>query len=287
MKTKKQEKSNKKYWIAAGALCLASSVGVFYHPTHASQAEYTLAGTSVNLNGTDGGSVNVALKTSVARTYVSMQGTFSTHEVVGTGEDQTSYFVLKEMKRGGNTPITDFNANTGIGMWTPTDGNGMSVAANGEVLSGVYTIDKDTPAGTYTIRFSNGIFQYDVNGTDVDEADTIANTATITVTRNAPDDGGDDGDDGGDDGGDEDGNEDGDEDGDEDDSPAIVPSNTTTDGSSTTGLAVPDTGQMTEENNSANVAMISIATIISTIALGLAVVKTKAHKKVSFRKIHH
>ena len=157
----------------SGALFLAGSIGTTYHLTQASAAEYSLTGSSVALDGTNAGSATVKLKTSVAHTYVAIQGTWSQHEVVNNNATQTSYLTLSGMKRGGT-----------IATWTPGVGEeGLSVAAGGEVLTATYSVNKDTPAGTYKITFANGIFDYDVNGTDVPESETIASDATITVTR--------------------------------------------------------------------------------------------------------
>lgn len=170
--------------IASALSCLTGSVWVTCRLTRASQAEYTTTTASVTLDGENNGSATVALKTATARTYVAIQGTWSINEVVGSGSTQTSYLTLSAMKRGGTTAMA-YGAN-GTGAWTPEDGVGMSVLAGGDVLSATYTIDKDTPAGTYAVSFSNGLFTYDVNDSDVDEEDTIASSTTITVTRNDP-----------------------------------------------------------------------------------------------------
>lgn len=190
------------YWAMAGVVCLAGSIGTICQFTKASSSEYSLTGNSVELNGQSDGTATVALKTSVARTYVAIQGTWSLHEVVTTGATQTSYLSLSGMKRGGS--ITASYGTNGVTAWTPEDGIGMPVVAGGEVLTATYTVDKDTPAGTYKVSFSNGLFTYDANGVDEDEADIIANDATITVTRSeqSGDDSGSGGtDDGGDSGG--------------------------------------------------------------------------------------
>lgn len=164
------------------ALCLVGSIWLTCHLTRASQADYSLTGGNVVLDGANDGSVMVALKTSKARTYVAIQGTWSIHEVVNAGAAQTQYFTLNATggRRGGTINIT--YGDNGIGIWTPEDGVGMPVAANGEVLSAVYTVDKDTPAGTYKITLSGGLFTY-YEDDDVDEPDTIAAEATVTVTR--------------------------------------------------------------------------------------------------------
>ncbi len=165
--------------ITVGTFCIIGNTWAASRRVLASSSEYSLTANNITLDGTNNDSVTVTLRTSVARSYVVVQGTWSTKETA-----QTSYFALSSMKRGGTTAI-DYGSN-GICAWTPLDGNGMAVAADGEVLSATYTVDKDTPAGTYDITFSNGLFTYDVNGSDVDENDNIASTVTITVTRNSP-----------------------------------------------------------------------------------------------------
>ena len=263
----------------SGALFLAGSIGTTYQFTQASAAQYSTTGDSVTLDGENDGSATVVLKTSVARTYVAIQGTWSLHEEVETNATQTNYLTLTGMKRGGTTAMS-FGATNGTGAWTPEDGNGMAVAANGAVISATYTVDKDTPAGTYTISFSEGLFTYDINNEDVDEADEIASDATITVTRsdnnggnNGDDNGGNNGNTGGDNG------ETGDDNG---------ANPTTTDGDSEddddSGLGVPNTGKITGENNGANATILSIASFAAAAVLLVIGLQTKGHKKVNFDK---
>ena len=159
--------------------CLVSNIWTVYHFVHASSSEYSLVSSNIALDGTSDATIVIPLKTSVARSYVAIQGTWSTNETA-----QTSYFGLSSISRGGSAPMT-FGAN-GTCAWTPETGNGMSVASGGEVLSATYTVNKDTPAGTYAVSFSNGLFTYDINGADVDENDVISSIATITVTRSDP-----------------------------------------------------------------------------------------------------
>ena len=274
---KTQKTSTRIYLALAGTLCLASGIGILglnYNPTYASASEYSLDGSSITLDGTNDGSASVTLKTSVARSYVAIQGTWSTKEVVDSGETQTSYLTLSGVKRGGSTTMT-YGSN-GVCAWTPEDGNGMSVAANSSVLTATYTVDKDTPEGTYKISFSEGLFTYDVNGSDVDEDDTIALDTTITVTRSSGSS---------DDGDNNDGNS---SDGSTDSSNSDDGTTTTTGDSSSDGtsgnVSVPNTGKMTQDGNGANVAVISILTIVATAALLTAVVKAKSHKKIGFGK---
>ena len=89
-----------------GAICLVvGSIGMTYRFTKASQSEYSLTAENVTLDGEHDGSATVALKTSVARNYVAIQGTFSLHEVVESSPTQTPYFNLSGIKRGGTTAM--------------------------------------------------------------------------------------------------------------------------------------------------------------------------------------
>lgn len=250
---------------ASGVLCLAGGIGMTYRPTHAILSEYSLAGSNVTLDGEHDGSATVALKTSVARTYTAIQGTYSLHEAVGSEEDPT-YLSLSGMTRGGSI-ATAYGETNGVVAWTPDPGaDGMSVVANGEVLTATYTVDKDTPAGTYTISFSDGLFTYDVSGSDVEEEDTIALDATVTVTRDTT---------GGDD--DTDNNTDGEED---EDAAGTIDEEEDEDEES--GLAVPNTGKMTGDGNGASIVAISTAAIIAVIALFALAAQIKNHKHIDF-----
>lgn len=270
--------------VASGVLCLAGSVGMTYGFTHASSSEYSLTGSNVTLDGTNDGSATVALKTSVARTYVAVQGTFSLHEVVEPTATETSYLSLSGMTRGGSTAL-NYGATNGTGIWTPDPGmDGMSVAAGGEVMTATYTVDKDTPAGTYKISFSDGTFTYDNNGTDLDEADIIASDTTITVTRNNDDSGNNDNDEPGtgDSGTTDTDDTDDDE---EDEAPvATVVDSDSSDGSDDGGLKVPDTGEMTQDGNGATFAAISVAAVVAVVILSAVVMQVKNHKGIDFNK---
>ncbi|MBR3157181.1 hypothetical protein IKF20_01980, partial [Candidatus Saccharibacteria bacterium] len=168
-----------------GTLLLAGSIGMTYQFTSAAATDYSLTGSNVTLNGTANGTTTVTLKNAVARTYVAIQGDWSTKEEVEAGETQTSYLTLSGLKLGSSTTLT-FDSSTGTVAWTPLDGNGVSIPANSSVLTATYTVDKDTPAGSYKVIFTDepdGVITYDENDSDVDETDAITLDATITVTR--------------------------------------------------------------------------------------------------------
>ncbi len=172
----------KLYMAISGILCLVGITGIAYHFAQASSSEYSLTENNVVLDGQHDGTTTIRLKTSTTRTYSAIQGTWSLHEVVNSGATQTSYLSLSGMTRGESTTV-DYGQNGTYAWASETEEGVLPVAANGSVLTATYTIDKDTPAGTYKISFSEGFLTYYVNGTDVDEDDIIAADATITVTR--------------------------------------------------------------------------------------------------------
>ena len=172
----------KLYMAISGILCLAGIAGLAYNLAQASSSEYSLAGNNVVLDGQHNGSVTIKLKTSTARTYSAIQGTWSLHEVVDPAAPQTSYLSISGMTRGSSTTV-DYGQNGTYAWASETDEGVLSVAASGDVLTATYTIDKNTPAGNYKISFSEGFFTYYANGADVDEEDIIAADTTITVTR--------------------------------------------------------------------------------------------------------
>ena len=150
---------------AASVLCLAGGVGMTYSLTQASASEYSLSGASVELNGQSNGTATVALKTSTARTYVDFQGTWSTHEVVDTGETQTNYLTLSSMAMSGSSALS-YNASNGVCTFVPLDGSVASVAAGGNVMTATYTVDKD---GNYNITL------FCDNAEDLKELDKLWN----------------------------------------------------------------------------------------------------------------
>ena len=277
-KTQIKQISTRTGVAALGTLLLVGSIGMTCQLTNAAATNYSLTGSSVALNGTANGTATVTLKNALAKTYVAIQGNWSTSEEVETGETQTSYLTLSGLKLGSSTTLT-FDSTTGTVAWTPLDGNGVAIPANGSLITATYTVDKDTPAGSYKVIFTDepdGVITYDENGTDVDEADAITLNATITVTRSGSSGDGD--------GSDsttpteeeeeeeegeieEEGEEEKEEEEDED------------------GLLVPNTGRMSEENSGANAVAISIVSIIATATLITTIIRAKAHKKLSFDKI--
>lgn len=91
--------------VASGILCLGGGILVTRRFVQASSSEYSSTGSSVTLDGEHNGSATVLLKTSVARSYVAIQGAWSKNEVVDSGVTQTSYLSLSGMKRGGSATM--------------------------------------------------------------------------------------------------------------------------------------------------------------------------------------
>ena len=251
----------------SGALLVVGSVGVVYNPTLAITSDYSLDDNSITLDGEHDGSVAVALKTSVARSFTAIEGTWSLHEVVEPGATATSYLDLSGMKRDGTTDI-EYGLSNGKGAWTSLSASDyMTVAANGEILSAIYTVDKNTPAGVYKISLSDGLLSYDEAGTEIDE-DELNLDATVTVTRSEATGG-------------------------ETTTGDEATGGETTTGDETTGdeattasgeLAIPNTGTMTQNGSGANIAMISITAVASIAVSFMAILQIKSHKKVNFNK---
>lgn len=283
---KKRKPSAKAFLAALIAVCFAGNIGIARSSVHASASEYSLAGSTVTIDGTKDGSAKVALKTSKARNYVAIQAAWSLHEI-NSGSSQTSYLSLSGMTRGGST--NQQYGENGVTSWAAEDENGISVAANGGVLTATYKVDKNTPEGTYQVSLSNGLFTYHINGADVDEDDTINLNATVTVKRGEPnsDNSNDEGntDNNGDEGTPiENNSEDNSDEGSKGD-PKENPEEDPEDDSEfnpKTDLAVPDTGYMSQDDNGAKAVIISIASIAAVAALIIVAVKTKTHKKIKF-----
>ena len=296
--------------LTSGALLVAGSIGATYcltqASTPASASGYSLTNSSVVLDGVNDGSATVALTTSVARAYTAANGVLSLHEIVSAGAAQTEHLSLSSMTYGG-LEEGSINAGNGAIAWSAglNDVNGASIAAGGNVFTATYTVNKNTPAGTYKISFSDGSFMYQINGSEVDDDNNgnIASEATITVTRNETGNNTDTGDDsnnantGGEtnnnegDSSEPSGNSESETEGStndsSDDNSAVAAAETSSDsdsGTKTGGLAVPDTGRVSQDNKGASAIVISVVSVVAVAVLSVAAIQLKNHKKIDFKK---
>ena len=138
--------------------------------------DFVLKGGTVAVDGTEDKTVNVVFEAEKAVTVIALQGTFT---------DESDYLTLSDKV----SPITlsgtnYFDTASGTVVYADAALEGYAVAANGNVMTAVYTVDKNTPTGTYEVNFSLvSVQDYDFNKVN----DRIY-TATISVTNNSTSD---------------------------------------------------------------------------------------------------
>lgn len=139
--------------------------------------DFALSGGSVTVDGTEDKTVNVVFSAKNAMSVIALQGTFSNKETEGTSHLTLKDYVSPIVLTGTNY----FATASGAVLYADANLEGYAVAANGNVMTAVYTVDKDTPTGTYTAMFS---LTY-VMDSDFGEVKDQTYTATINVTNTA------------------------------------------------------------------------------------------------------
>ena len=114
--------------------------------------------------------------TAAGGTFYALQSNWTLSE-----KENSSYFTLSNLVAGGTASPSENNPATGNVVWTDATYTGFSVAAGGAIWKAKYTIDKDTPAGTYTVGLTIDAITGGTAGFDSDE--NIPLTAIITVER--------------------------------------------------------------------------------------------------------
>lgn len=140
----------------------------------ASDFALTVSG-SVTVDGTEDQTVNVAFSANSAMSVIALQGTFSTTETEGTGYLKLSDYVSPVELKGFNY----FDIPSGTTVYGDSALEGYAVEQNGNVMTAVYTVDKDTPTGSYTVQFS----VVDVQDYEFNTVSNRVYTATIEVTN--------------------------------------------------------------------------------------------------------
>lgn len=136
-------------------------------------ADYALTGGTVTVDGTADKTVNVVFSAKSAVTVIALQGSFAENSDYLT---LSSYISPVEL-----TGTNYFDTPSGAFVYADAALEGYAVSANGNVMTAVYTIAKDTPAGTYEVTLNLKTVQdYDFN-----EVKNQTYTATITVTNNS------------------------------------------------------------------------------------------------------
>jgi len=135
--------------------------------------DFALTGGEVTVDGTADKTVNVAFVANSAVTVIALQGSFAETSDYLTLTDSVSPVAL--------TGTNYFDTASGAFVYADAALEGYSVAAGGNVMTAVYTVDKNTPAGTYEVTLNLKTVQ----DYDFVEVKNQTYTATITVTNNS------------------------------------------------------------------------------------------------------
>lgn len=169
-------------------MALVMVVGVLAMPALAITADkLKLVAQNVTVDGTEDKPVNVVFAATEATNIMLLQGNFSIKE-----KEDSSYFALTGMEVPfAITANNNYTLQDGQIMYLDdTNYAGYDVEANGNIATAIYTVDKNTPSGEYTVEFVMvGIS--DNQGGAIQDETTF--TATINVTNTAGNDDGDEG----------------------------------------------------------------------------------------------
>ena len=138
-----------------------------------SSTDFALSGAEVTVDGTENKTVNVVFSAGSAMSILVLEGEFSASSEYLTLSSYVSPIELK----GTNY----FDTDVGVVKYADPALEGYSVAENGNVMTAVYAVDKNTPTGAYSVTFDLGVVQdYDFN-----EVRIQTYTATINVTNDS------------------------------------------------------------------------------------------------------
>ncbi len=129
---------------------------------------------TVQLDGTSDGTVTVHWQGTGDQSIIGIEGTWSTTENEETGYLTLSSITSDAISFNPNEDICD--AESGFVSWVNT--NPANVKDGTNLLSATYTVDANTPAGTYTVQYVSSLLA-DTTSQIFDE---VTLTATITVT---------------------------------------------------------------------------------------------------------
>lgn len=143
-------------------------------------SDFSLSDASVELDGSNDGSVEITFNAETSGILYALDSTWDT----SITSDSSTIFTLASIASASaitsssGTVITN-NISTGQYSWIDMTVAGASISDN--ILTATYTVDKDTPSGTYDVEFYVDAIAY---GSSADDSGTeLTFTATITVTR--------------------------------------------------------------------------------------------------------
>lgn len=155
---------------------LALSCASFAAATEVTDVELVSSGT-VELDGTNNGTVTTSLQATKPQTFYALQGHFSLKETADSNYFKLTSYTLNAMPALG--PYDETSVDTGNLYWKNIN-NPISAQIGTKFLTATYTVDKDTPAGTYYLTYENEVLTGDKMDSNEDEH---TYTVAITVTR--------------------------------------------------------------------------------------------------------
>ena len=179
----KEYKSKIKIKVMAMVLGLTSIVllGSMLANAFATASDYYYDGVNVSVDGVQGATAYMYLRTVGGGTFYTRQGDFSISET----NDANGYITLQSLTASGSsgqTTISDFTTD-GFKRLIYADALyiGNEAGPNDPLMIAVYNVDKDTPAGDYTVSLSNVSMVGGTSGYGGEQLPDM--TATIHVTR--------------------------------------------------------------------------------------------------------
>ena len=140
------------------------------------KTDFTLNDAYVTVDGSQNVEANVVFNSNDARNIQVLQGTFSIEDAEVKESIKLSGYICPVTLTGMNA----FSTATGELVYTDdVNFTGYAVEANGNVFTAVYTVDKNTPTGNYTIAFKKALV---MDGND-ESFNRQEYTATIHVTN--------------------------------------------------------------------------------------------------------
>lgn len=152
-------------------ICVSSSMAI--------TSDYSLTDKTISLDGYNDGIVEISLISENGGNFYALDADWSLKE-----KESSSYFTLAKLSSNDNILPLENSASTGKVYWTDNSLSGFKVSKKEEIWTAEYKIDKNTPAGTYTIGLNVNAITGGTSGYDSDEI--FSRTAIITVNREEP-----------------------------------------------------------------------------------------------------